>query len=77
MCLRNIFPPAPFANIDDQRSLGMRQNRRRNQIIVEHHIGGREQARRFERQQFRIARPRAHEVDHSRLSCGHAGTSAS
>ncbi len=48
---------------DARRRRDQLENFRREQIVVEHHIGLPENSERLEREQLRIARPRAHQID--------------
>jgi len=66
--LRHRVPAALLAGVD---SLGAsrqtRQDLRRNEVVVDHHVGGREQARGLEREQLRVPRPRPHQPDANAL----------
>ena len=64
--LRNSFCAAALSDVHHLRRWRKdAQDFLRHEIIVQHDVGGLQHAPRFARQQFRVARPRAHEINFS------------
>src|SRR5262249_50773984 len=78
LVLREIDVAGRLAGGDELGTLGrQRQEERRRQAVVDHHVGPAEQHRAPVREQPRITRPGAHEVDGHAAPSSRSGLSSS